>query len=122
MYIQITLNERLYAELFITVFPTIFLKNLQGDVIAIIDKDAKTVAECSYNACGTVTSAVRLDCIIYRVDTMMLVLEGLYFDAKYINKVIDIVNKIIDQIHKEGKNEKMLYLNHFTYFNRFMWV
>ena len=48
MYIQITLNERLYAELFITVFPTIFLKNLQGDVIAIIDKDAKTVAEYTY--------------------------------------------------------------------------
>ena len=42
------------------------------------------------------TTMKRLSCIIYRVDTMMLVLEGLYFDAKYINKVVDIVNKIID--------------------------
>jgi YD repeat-containing protein len=31
---------------------------LQGDVIAILNKDAKTVAEYSYDAWGAITSAV----------------------------------------------------------------
>ena len=38
--------------------PYYFIKNLQGDVIAIVDKDAKTVARYSYDAWGAVTSAV----------------------------------------------------------------
>ena len=38
--------------------PYYFIKNLQGDVIAIVDKDAKTVARYSYDAWGAVTNAV----------------------------------------------------------------
>ena len=37
--------------------PYYFIKNLQGDIIAIVDKDAKTVARYSYDAWGAVTSA-----------------------------------------------------------------
>ena len=35
--------------------PYYFIKNLQGDVIAIVDKDAKTVARYSYDAWGVCT-------------------------------------------------------------------
>ena len=38
--------------------PYYFIKNLQGDVIAIVDKDAQTVARYSYDAWGAVTNAV----------------------------------------------------------------
>ena len=38
--------------------PYYFIKNLQGDVIAIVDKDAQTVARYSYDAWGAVTSTV----------------------------------------------------------------
>ena len=38
--------------------PYYFIKNLQGDIIAIVDKDAQTVARYSYDAWGAVTSAV----------------------------------------------------------------
>ena len=38
--------------------PYYFVKNLQGDVIAITDKDAQTVARYSYDAWGTCTSAI----------------------------------------------------------------
>ena len=38
--------------------PYYFIKNLQGDVIAIVDKDAQTVARYSYDAWGACTEAV----------------------------------------------------------------
>ena len=38
--------------------PYYFAKNMQGDVIAITDKDAQTVARYSYDAWGTCTSAI----------------------------------------------------------------
>ena len=38
--------------------PYYFIKNLQGDVIAIVNKDAQTVARYSYDAWGAVTNAV----------------------------------------------------------------
>ena len=38
--------------------PYYFIKNLQGDVIAIVDRDAQTVARYSYDAWGVVTNAV----------------------------------------------------------------
>mgnify|MGYP003310767599 CR=1 FL=1 len=37
--------------------PYYFLKNLQGDVIAIVNKDAETVARYSYDAWGKVTNS-----------------------------------------------------------------
>ena len=36
--------------------PYYFIKNLQGDIIAIVDKDAKTVAHYSYDAWGKIVS------------------------------------------------------------------
>ena len=38
--------------------PYYFIKNLQGDVIAIVDKEAQTVARYSYDAWGAITNAV----------------------------------------------------------------
>ena len=51
-------NEESVCGIIYNNVPYYFIKNLQGDVIAIVDKDAKTVAEYSYDAWGVVTSAV----------------------------------------------------------------
>ena len=51
-------NEDSVCGILYNNIPYYFIKNLQGDVIAIVDKDAKTVAEYSYDAWGVVTSAV----------------------------------------------------------------
>ena len=48
---KITLPIQLYS-LIGGANPYYFIKNLQGDVIAIVDKDAKTVARYSYDAWG----------------------------------------------------------------------
>ena len=41
--------------------PYYFIKNLQGDVIAIVDKDAQTVAKYSYDAWGKIISITDKD-------------------------------------------------------------
>ena len=51
-------NEESVCGIIYNNVPYYFIKNLQGDVIAIVDKDAKTVAEYSYDAWGAITSAV----------------------------------------------------------------
>ena len=51
-------NEDSVCGILYNNIPYYFIKNLQGDVIAIVDKDAKTVAEYSYDAWGVVTNAV----------------------------------------------------------------
>ena len=48
--------------------PYYFLKNLQGDVIAILDKDAKTVAEYSYDAWGV--SEIKFDSSACQIATI----------------------------------------------------
>jgi RHS repeat-associated protein len=51
-------NEESVCGIIYNNVPYYFIKNLQGDVIAIVDKDAQTVARYSYDAWGAVTSAV----------------------------------------------------------------
>ena len=51
-------NEDSVCGILYNNIPYYFIKNLQGDVIAIVDKDAKTVARYSYDAWGDITNAV----------------------------------------------------------------
>ena len=48
-------NEDSVCGILYNGIPYYFIKNLQGDVIAIVDKDAKTVARYSYDAWGVCT-------------------------------------------------------------------
>ena len=78
--------------------PYYFIKNLQGDVIAIVDKDAQTVARYSYDAWGAITSAItyteltegvdiaainpfRYRCYYYDEEIELYYLQSRYFDA-----------------------------------------
>ena len=61
--------------------PYYFFKNLQGDVIAIVDKDAQTVAKYSYDAWGVCTiSQDSSDCGIATVNPFRY--RGYYYDAE----------------------------------------
>ena len=62
-----------------------FIKNLQGDVIAIVDKDAKTVARYSYDAWGAITSAVTYTELTEDVDIATINpfrYRGYYYDEE----------------------------------------
>jgi len=61
--------------------PYYFIKNLQGDVIAIVDKDAKTVARYSYDAWGV--PEIKLDssdCQIATINPFRY--RGYYYDKE----------------------------------------
>ena len=61
--------------------PYYFFKNLQGDVIAIVDKDAQTVAKYSYDAWGVCTVAQNSsDCNIASVNPFRY--RGYYYDSE----------------------------------------
>ena len=61
--------------------PHFFIKNLQGDVIAIVDKDAQTVARYSYDAWGVPTVTLDAsDCQIATVNPFRY--RGYYYDAE----------------------------------------
>ena len=65
--------------------PYYFIKNLQGDVIALVDKDAKTVARYSYDAWGAVTSAVTYTELTKGVDIAAINpfrYRGYYYDEE----------------------------------------
>ena len=65
--------------------PYYFIKNLQGDVIAIVDKDAQTVARYSYDAWGAVTSAVTYTELTKNVDIATINhfrYRGYYYDEE----------------------------------------
>ncbi len=51
-------NENSVCGIIYNNVPYYFLKNLQGDVIAIVDKDAQTVARYSYDAWGKIVFVV----------------------------------------------------------------
>ena len=53
-------NEESVCGIIYNGVPYYFQKNLQGDVIAIVDKNAKTVAQYSYDAWGACTKAVTI--------------------------------------------------------------
>ena len=63
--------------------PYYFIKNLQGDVIAIVDKEAKTVARYSYDAWGAVTSSVTYSELTNNIDIATINpfrYRGYYYD------------------------------------------
>ena len=61
--------------------PYYFFKNLQGDVIAIVNKDAETVAKYSYDAWGVCTiSQDSSDCGIAAVNPFRY--RGYYYDSE----------------------------------------
>ena len=60
--------------------PYYFIKNLQGDIIAIVDKDANTVAKYSYGAWGVCTIIQDISgCSIATVNPFRY--RGYYYDA-----------------------------------------
>ena len=65
--------------------PYYFIKNLQGDIIALVDKDAKTVARYSYDAWGAVTSAITYTDLTEDVDIAAINpfrYRGYYYDEE----------------------------------------
>ena len=65
--------------------PYYFIKNLQGDVIAIVDKDANTVAKYSYDAWGAITDAVTYTDLTNGVDIATINpfrYRGYYYDEE----------------------------------------
>ena len=73
--------------------PYYFQKNLQGDVIALIEKDAKTVAKYTYDAWGACTVTMdtvgianvnpyRYRSYYYDVETGMYYLQSRYYDPE----------------------------------------
>ena len=61
--------------------PYYFIKNLQGDVIAIVDKDAQTVARYSYDAWGVPTVTLDTsDCQIADINPFRY--RGYYYDKE----------------------------------------
>ena len=61
--------------------PYYFFKNLQGDIIAITDKDAKVVAKYSYDAWGVCTISQDVsDCGIANVNPFRY--RGYYYDSE----------------------------------------
>jgi len=72
--------------------PYYFIKNLQGDVIAIVDKNAQTVARYSYDAWGVCTvtqdsvgiatiTPFRYRCYYYDEEIGLYYLQSRYYDA-----------------------------------------
>ena len=61
--------------------PYYFIKNLQGDIIAIVDKDAQTVARYSYDAWGVPTVTLDTsDCQIATINPFRY--RGYYYDKE----------------------------------------
>ena len=78
-------NEDSVCGILYNSVPYYFIKNLQGDVIAIVDKDAKTVARYSYDAWGAVTSAVTYTELTNGVDIATINpfrYRGYYYDEE----------------------------------------
>ena len=78
-------NEDSICGILYNSVPYYFIKNLQGDVIAIVDKDAQTVARYSYDAWGAVTSAVTYTELTKNVDIATINpfrYRGYYYDEE----------------------------------------
>ena len=89
-------NEDCVCGIICNDVPYYFFKNLQGDVIAIVDKDAQTVAKYSYDSWGVCTIAQDVsDCGIANVNPFRY--RGYFYDneighyyiqSRYYNPVI----------------------------------
>ena len=78
-------NEDSVCGILYNSVPYYFIKNLQGDVIAIVDKDAQTVARYTYDAWGAVTSAVTYTELTKNVDIATINpfrYRGYYYDEE----------------------------------------
>ena len=74
-------NEESVCGILYNDVPYYFVKNLQGDVIAIVDKDAKTIARYSYDAWGV--PEIKLDsseCQIATINPFRY--RGYYYDEE----------------------------------------
>ena len=102
--------------------PYYFVKNLQGDVIAIVDEDVEIVAKYSYDAWGvcTVVSDTS-ECSIATINPYRY--RGYYYDneigmyylqSRYYNPVVGRFNNADDPVIGEISNEKTSH-NIFTY-------
>ena len=106
--------------------PYYFLKTLQGDVIAIVDKNAKTVAQYSYDAWGVCTSAVthteqtggvdiaNINPFRYRSYYFDKEIETYYLQSRYYDPVVGrFINA--DETSYNGPVEKTHFLCLFAY-------
>ena len=77
--------------------PYYFIKNLQGDVIAIVDKDAKTVARYSYDAWGvpTITQDTSDRQIVLSTPSVIVVTTTMKKRNFIICKVVTIIPKLV---------------------------
>ncbi len=74
-------NEDSVCGILYNNIPYYFIKNLQGDVVAIVDKDATTVAKYSYDAWGVCTiSQDTSDCSVATVNPYRY--RSYYYDAE----------------------------------------
>ena len=100
--------------------PYYFIKNLQGDVIAIVDKDARTVARYSYDAWGV--CSVTLDSVgiatinpfRYRGYYYDEEIELYYLQSRYYNPSIGRFI-VADKVEILIQEEMILFANLMTY-------
>ena len=115
-------NEESVCGILYNDVPYYFVKNLQGDVIAIVDKDAKTIARYSYDAWGV--PEIKLDsseCKIATINPFRY--RGYYYDgetelyyllSRYYNPSLGrFINS--DAIDWLGTNEQIIETNIFAY-------
>ena len=93
-------NEDSVCGILYNNIPFYFIKNLQGDVIAIVDKDAQTVARYSYDAWGAITNAVTYTEFTENVDIAAInpfryrcyyydeEIELYYLQSRYYNPIV----------------------------------
>lgn len=101
-----------------------FIKNLQGDVIAIVDKDAQTVAEYSYDAWGVPTvksgssnsgianvNPFRYRSYYYDVEIGLYYLQSRFYDAN----VGRFISSDEASIFNDTSNTTSISINKFSY-------
>ena len=115
-------NENSVCGILYNDAPYYFIKNLQGDVIAIVNKDAETVARYSYDAWGVpnITSDSS-DCKIATINPFRY--RGYFYDeetklyyllSRYYNPELGrFINA--DSIEWLGTNERIIETNIFAY-------
>ena len=115
-------NEDSICGILYNSVPYYFIKNLQGDVIAIVDKDAQTVARYSYDAWGVPTikedtsgcniatvNPFRYRGYYYDAETNLYYLQSRYYDPE-VGRFINA-----DELLFLGKERTPLNYNAFSY-------
>ena len=108
-------NEDSVCGIIYNTIPYYFIKNLQGDVVSIVDKDADVVARYSYDAWGKVTSITGCNIDIANINPFryrsyyfdreieLYYLQSRYYDVsagRFVNldipEIINNVNGVLD--------------------------